>query len=60
MLLAKEIDMIVIARPNEGKGKTVGFLKGDLDQKYEKADFEVVDDLDETDRGEGGFGSTGV
>jgi dUTP pyrophosphatase len=29
-------------------------------QKYEKAEFEVVDDLDETDRGEGGFGSTGV
>lgn len=33
MLLAKEIDRIIIARPNEGKGKTVGFLKGDLDQK---------------------------
>ena len=27
--------------------------------KYEKAEFEMVDDLDETDRGEGGFGSTG-
>lgn len=25
-----------------------------------KADFMVVDELDETDRGEGGFGSTGV
>ena len=27
--------------------------------KYEIADFEVVDELDETERGEGGFGSTG-
>jgi dUTP pyrophosphatase len=29
-------------------------------QKYERAEWDVVDDLDETDRGEGGFGSTGV
>jgi dUTP pyrophosphatase len=29
-------------------------------QKYEKAEFEIVDALDETDRGEGGFGSTGI
>lgn len=28
--------------------------------KYEKADIEIVDELDETDRGTGGFGSTGV
>lgn len=28
--------------------------------KYEKADIEIVDDLDETERGNGGFGSTGV
>jgi dUTP pyrophosphatase len=28
--------------------------------KLPKLEFEVVDDLDETDRGEGGFGSTGV
>lgn len=28
--------------------------------KYEKADIEVVENLDETERGEGGFGSTGV
>ena len=27
--------------------------------KYEKADIEIVDELDETDRGTGGFGSTG-
>jgi dUTP pyrophosphatase len=29
-------------------------------QKVERAEFEVVDALDNTDRGEGGFGSTGV
>lgn len=28
--------------------------------KYEKAEFELVEELDETDRGEGGFGHTGV
>ena len=28
--------------------------------KYEKADIEVVEELDNTERGNGGFGSTGV
>ena len=28
-------------------------------QSYEKIEFEVVDDLDNTDRGDGGFGSSG-
>ncbi len=28
--------------------------------KYEKAEIEVVEDLDETERGTGGFGSTGI
>ena len=27
---------------------------------YKPVTFEIVDDLDETDRGEGGFGSTGI
>ena len=27
---------------------------------YEQAEFELVDELDETERGDGGFGSTGV
>ena len=27
--------------------------------KYERAEFELVDELDETERGEGGFGHTG-
>ena len=26
---------------------------------YEQAEFELVDELDETERGDGGFGSTG-
>lgn len=29
-------------------------------QKFETAEFEIVDVLDETDRGNGGFGSSGV
>ena len=28
--------------------------------KFEKAEFELVEELDETERGEGGFGHTGV
>ena len=28
--------------------------------KFEQAEFEVVEELDETERGEGGFGHTGV
>lgn len=28
--------------------------------KYEKADIEIVDNLDSTERGNGGFGSTGI
>ena len=27
---------------------------------YVTADFQLVDSLDETERGEGGFGSTGI
>lgn len=35
MLLDKKIDKIIIARPNEGKGKSIGFLKGSKDEKLE-------------------------
>ena len=28
--------------------------------KFDQVEWEVVDDLDETERGEGGFGHTGV
>lgn len=35
MLLDKKIDRIIIARPAEGKGKSIGFLKGDKNEKLE-------------------------
>ena len=43
----------------------VSINKGDriaqmIVKKYDKIKFEVVDELYETDRGDGGFGSTGV
>lgn len=28
--------------------------------KFEQAEFEVVEELDETERGEGGYGHTGI
>ena len=34
-LLDKKIDKVIIARPAEGKGKSVGFLKGSKDEKME-------------------------
>jgi phosphate starvation-inducible PhoH-like protein len=33
MLLDKQIENVIIARPAEGKGRTVGFLKGDANEK---------------------------
>lgn len=35
MLLDKKIDKIIIARPAEGKGKSIGFLKGGKEEKLE-------------------------
>lgn len=57
-----EIKVILI---NLDKKKTVKLKKGEkvcqlTIQKVEKADFELVDDLDKTKRGGGGFGSTGL
>ncbi len=57
-----EIKVILI---NLDKKKTVKLKKGEkvcqlTIQKVEKADFELVDDLDKTERGGGGFGSTGL
>jgi len=34
-LMDKKIDKVIIARPAEGKGKSVGFLKGGKDEKME-------------------------
>lgn len=33
LLIAKEIDKVVIARPSEGKGKSLGYFKGDKNEK---------------------------
>ena len=35
MLMDKKVDRIIIARPAEGKGKSIGFLKGGKDEKLE-------------------------
>lgn len=35
LLLDKKIDRIIIARPAEGKGKSIGFLKGGKEEKLE-------------------------
>jgi phosphate starvation-inducible PhoH-like protein len=45
MLLAKEIDKIIICRPAEGKGKSVGFLKGGKDEKLEPWCAPITDTL---------------
>lgn len=34
-LMDKKIDRVIIARPAEGKGKSIGFLKGDKNEKME-------------------------
>lgn len=49
---------------NTDRRETVHFARGDriaqlLLQKVEQADFTLVDDLETSDRGAGGFGSTG-
>ena len=33
MLLAKKIEKVVVARPTEGKGKSIGYVKGSKDEK---------------------------
>ncbi len=55
---------ILVGLTNIGKDKYV-FKKGDkvaqmLIQKVEQAEFDEVSNLEETGRGSGGFGSTGV
>jgi len=34
-LMDKKVDQVIIARPAEGKGKSIGFLKGDKNEKLE-------------------------
>lgn len=45
MLLDKQIDKIIIARPAEGKGKSVGFFKGSKEDKLEPWVAPITDTL---------------
>lgn len=45
MLLDKKIDRVIIARPAEGKGKSIGFLKGDKSEKLEPWCAPITDTL---------------
>lgn len=44
-LLDKKIDKVVIARPNEGKGKSIGFLKGDKNEKLQAWTAPITDTM---------------
>ena len=57
-----ELKVILI---NTDQSNTFEIKKGDriaqlVIQKYESVNWNVVDDLEDSDRGTGGFGSTGV
>lgn len=45
MLLDKQIERIIIARPAEGKGKSIGFLKGGKEEKLEPWCAPITDTL---------------
>lgn len=53
-LLDKKIDKVIIARPAEGKGKSVGFLKGSKDEKMEPWCAPITDTM-KTRMGVGNF-----
>jgi phosphate starvation-inducible PhoH-like protein len=46
-LLDKKIDKVIIARPAEGKGKSVGFLKGSKDEKMQPWCAPITDTMKE-------------
>jgi phosphate starvation-inducible PhoH-like protein len=45
LLLDKKIDRLIIARPAEGKGKSIGFLKGDKTEKLQPWCAPITDTL---------------
>ncbi|QHZ59875.1 PhoH-like phosphate starvation-inducible [Alteromonas phage vB_AmeM_PT11-V22] len=45
LLVSKKIEKIVIARPTEGKGKSVGFGKGSFDEKMTPWCLPIIDNL---------------
>lgn len=53
-LLDKKIDKVIIARPAEGKGKSVGFLKGSKDEKMSPWCAPITDTM-KTRMGVGNF-----
>jgi len=56
-----EVGVILINHSKENFIVTKGMrIAQIIINKYEKAEIEVVDNLDETERGAGGFGSTGT
>ena len=56
-----EVGVILINHSKENFTVTKGMrIAQIIINKYEKAEIEVVDNLDETERGAGGFGSTGT
>ena len=44
-VLDKKIDKVAIARPNEGKGKSIGFLKGDKNEKLQAWTAPITDTM---------------
>ena len=56
--------MYIVALHNHGKEKQIVYPNDRIAQlmfiKHEYVEWEVVDELDKTTRGEGGFGSTGI
>lgn len=46
-LMDKKIDKVIIARPAEGKGKSVGFLKGSKDEKMQPWCAPITDTMKE-------------
>lgn len=45
LLMSKQIDKVIIARPNEGKGRSIGFLPGDLNEKLSAWTAPIVDTM---------------
>lgn len=45
LLVSKKIEKLVIARPTEGKGKSVGFGKGSFDEKMYNWCLPIIDNL---------------
>lgn len=45
MLMDKEVEKVIIARPNEGKGKTIGLLPGGIEEKLASWCAPIIDTM---------------